>query len=374
MDTAKVCGRVRIGLPDSWLVARPLGCEVTESRDSGEVMCDLDQHSLASLRTSPWAVLVVLLLPFTDHQHVIFHACNPSPRQQTHSKMLHRQQKRHRATSPTSSAHSTEMTDPQSSQPATKMAKLTNVESELPLESPKNEVKRTTTTNPPFFNLPRELRDQIYDLVALSEDVMFCDITIRKDKAPQKVISARREASHARTRFEVEYMAAIERRVKLLMTETDWRGMQLSYPGPPDPTWLNERVAFLRMEVSRQKRADSKICQNVHTVTMAVPLHSTNRIELDRQARSTSAPPMLKFTFMFPDNKNPNWPHWVFEFPWVDHKIDNENIFVSPPGSGSLIHQAPSVAKGTNWNGCLREYMVWQRYFVRYAQNSHPEN
>lgn len=73
------------------------------------------------------------------------------------------------------------------------MDKLTAATSASHLKNSADEVKptATATTTSPFFCLPRELRDQIYDLVALGEHKMTYDVMLRVGEPPRKRVPFR---------------------------------------------------------------------------------------------------------------------------------------------------------------------------------------
>lgn len=93
-----------------------------------------------------------------------------------------------------------------------------------------------TTTEPPFFRLPRELRDEIYDLVAMCEETLYCDITLTAGGPSQKTTHVDRgdRRTFSKSQFEVEYSAAIERRVKSLTAGRDRNGFKLWGLGRPE--------------------------------------------------------------------------------------------------------------------------------------------
>lgn len=92
------------------------------------------------------------------------------------------------------------------------------------------------TAQPPFFRLPRELRDEIYDLAVVSEEKFYYDIAVRADGPAQKAMYIDRGAhrTFSNSQFEVEYSAAAERRIKSLVTGGDRCGLRLGEPGRPE--------------------------------------------------------------------------------------------------------------------------------------------
>lgn len=85
----------------------------------------------------------------------------------------------------------------------------------LRIDDGTGEVDDTTATISPFFRLPRELRDEIYELAALSEETLYCNITLRADGPAQKTSHAGRDAHRTfpDSQFEIEYSTAVEHTV-----------------------------------------------------------------------------------------------------------------------------------------------------------------
>ena len=92
------------------------------------------------------------------------------------------------------------------------------------------------TAQPPFFRLPRELRDEIYDLAVMSEEKFYYDIALRAERPAQKAVYIDRGAhrTFSNSQFETEYSAAAEQRIKSLVTGGDRCGLRLVGPGRPD--------------------------------------------------------------------------------------------------------------------------------------------
>jgi hypothetical protein len=86
----------------------------------------------------------------------------------------------------------------------------------------------------PFFRLPRELRDESYELAVLSQKTFFYDITLRADTPAQKAAYIDRGArrTFSNSQFEVEFSAVAERRIKSLVGGRDGNGLRLEGPGP----------------------------------------------------------------------------------------------------------------------------------------------
>lgn len=253
-----------------------------------------------------------------------------------------------------------DVTDPQSSQIMTTTGVA--AASDLLIKDPTVKTNRTTAATPPFFRLPRELRDQIYDLVALSENTIYYDIALQVGEPPQKRISVARDASRSRSQFEVEYSAAVERRVKSLFARSELSGKRFASPGAP--TLKETKDVWLRIS---KARADGGFIQNIHLVKMTINLLPPERLELKEHLQK------MILVLEFVDSEDLG-PRQDLIFPWArlteGLRIECPPSFVLPPGCDPLVQQSLSLTKAVNWKGALREYMLWQTYFVRYARKA----
>jgi hypothetical protein len=228
---------------------------------------------------------------------------------------------------------------------------------------------RTDTNAPPFFRLPRELRDEIYELATLSEGKFYYDITLRADGPAQKTVYIDRGAhrTFSNSQFEIEFSAAAERRVKSFVTGGDGSGLRLVGPGPQDyvrATALRRGQMFVKaedvwLEVSKGPRADGEIGNNIHTLVLVIPLVCP---------RTTPTPiqQSVIFKFKFPD-KAELGPRVRLDCYWDGDVPDFDEILHFPSDDGSIVQQVLNIAKEVDWKGSMREYMLWQRYILRYA-------
>lgn len=92
-----------------------------------------------------------------------------------------------------------------------------------------DEADHRTAARFPFFELPRGLSDEIYDLVTMCEETLYCDITLTAGGTSRKITYVDRgdRRAFSKSQFEVEYSAAIERRVKSLIAGRGRNGFQL---------------------------------------------------------------------------------------------------------------------------------------------------
>lgn len=134
---------------------------------------------------------------------------------------------------------------------------------------------------PPFFRLPRELRDEIYDLAVMSEEKFYYDIALRADGPAQKAVYIDRGAhrTFSDSQFEVEYSTAAERRIKSLVTGGDRCGLQLEGPGHPDyyprQGEIKTRQGMAKaedvwLEISKGPRADGHIGHSIHALVLGI--------------------------------------------------------------------------------------------------------
>ena len=234
------------------------------------------------------------------------------------------------------------------------------------------EADDTAATISPFFRLPRELRDEIYELAALSEETLYCNITLRADGPAQKTSHAGRDAhrTFAHSQFESEYSAAVERRIKSLVTGSDRNGLQLFVPGPSKNRksgGLEVKAEEIWLEVSKGQQEDGKVRHSVHTLMLAIPLMSPDGMTtLEYISSATKMSQFVTFALKFPE-KEELGPCLRFDCHWDGDKDANDRLlFLSD--DGSISQQVLNVAKEMDWKGSVREYMLWQRYIVKYVR------
>jgi hypothetical protein len=191
-----------------------------------------------------------------------------------------------------------------------------------------DDVRRPTAaeaiTHSPFFRLPREIRDEVYDLVALSEERMLYSITLKANERPQKAHVAPRGASYACSVFMAEYQDAVTRRVKALMGQGDGNGLRLSHFEP-----LSGSVVKVKMSEGESK--DEPV-QNIHAVRLVIPTLWISTKIRKFESPYTYAQAAVVFQFKFPDKE-----------------------------------------QTVDWKGCMRENMVWHNFFARYARPRRPQ-
>jgi hypothetical protein len=208
----------------------------------------------------------------------------------------------------------------------------------------------------PFFHLPRELRDEVYDLVALSAHTTYYDITLEANKQPRKMAYVTKGGSQ----FEVEYAAAAERRIKSLLVAGDRSGLQLCSPDPRLHAWGQAQQVKAEdhwLEGSQGRRADGSYGQNIHAIILVVPLApNANTHDLDR-------PSTVVFAFRFP-GKEELGPRLRFDAYW--HQKSRGLTF--PSVNSSAVQELLRIAQQVVWTGSIREYMMWRRYVVSYVR------
>ena len=221
------------------------------------------------------------------------------------------------------------------------------------------------TTQPPFFRLPRELRDEIYDLVAMSEETLYCDITLREDGPSQKTTYVDRgdHRTFSKSQFEVEYSAAIEKRAKSLIAGRDRNGLQMWGLGRPeyvmgaDARMVKAKEVWL--EASMGPRENGRISHNIHALVFVAPLLGLGYTAIGLEHS-------VVFKFKFPD-KVELGPRLRLDCYWYKYGPEQgENLHIRSVDD-SVVQQVLGIAKGMNWKGLVREYMLWQRFIVKYV-------
>jgi hypothetical protein len=236
----------------------------------------------------------------------------------------------------------------------------------------------------PFFSLPRELRDEIYDLAALDEQTLYCDVTLRGDAPSQKTAHAYRGAHRTSpsSQFEVEYSEAIARRVKSLVTRHDRNGFYFGGPGPileVPKTGEEFKAEEIWLEVSKRQQDDGKTTYNIHALMLAVSLLNAriaaavyNHSHVHNAVRTT-LDPCVVFAFKFPD-KAELGPRFRFDCYWDAGVERHRECLYLPSDDDCVLQQVLGIAKEVDWKGAVREYMMWQRYVVKYARRGIPRS
>lgn len=229
-----------------------------------------------------------------------------------------------------------------------------------------NTLRINDNANPsPFFRLPRELRDEIYDLVAMDEQTLYRDVTLRSDEPAQKTTYADRGVGNTfpNSQFEVEYSAAIERRFESLVGAGDYNGFHLSAPGWPE---FGPNDIWLAVSSGQQK--NGRIRHNPHTFVLTVPMWpfrgpkiSNNKGDLIRLGSC------VEFAFKFPE-KAELGPRLRLECYWDRRDRGGGECILMACGDNALLPHVLDVAKEMNWRGSVREYMLWQRYVEVYVR------
>lgn len=205
--------------------------------------------------------------------------------------------------------------------------------------------------------------------VALSEDRIFYDVNLRVGEPSQKAITVRRGSRHARSPFEVEYAAAVERRTKSLLIGADVGGHKLILPGPGMcADWREKKRADIRLRISRAEHANGELVQNIHHLTIDIPLTPAGLYDKRIWGKGKGFYPGMVITFRILDSKKVG-PLLKLELSWDNCISVRQASFVSPPGCRSLMEQALGTGKGVSWEGAMREHMVWQAHFACYARN-----
>jgi hypothetical protein len=240
------------------------------------------------------------------------------------------------------------------------------------------------TAQSPFFRLPHEMRDAIYDLVALDADSLYYEFSLRAGELVQKMALVTSDVStgcpplvgeHHNSegtfrmwqstpqdtdcedgldrvckRFTVEYSAAVERRIECLLDFGRRDDSRLA-----DFPWAGKK--WVRLESSTQKRADESVAQNVHALTIPVPIVS-------RLTTLYRLHAVAYFTFRFHDSEElgPREHHFIP----LQH-IDGTSFFRFrlPQHSLEQLNDLMDVADWKSSKNKLNERMLWFQYFKR---------
>lgn len=228
----------------------------------------------------------------------------------------------------------------------------------------------------PLLRLPRELRDNIYDLLALSEDQLHLRIVLGKGSKPQKLFFTAEafgrndrlvktdytDLGRTSSQLRQEYAVALERRVRLLMTTRDLAGNRLGAPGK------NQQVdVTARLHISQAKRADEPIAQNVHALTIPVRFSDWTRVQWARDSWDLGERPSLVVHFAI-DEDEVLEARGCIQGPLLDvGQTARDDLFNWPEGAVPATKQVVNTAKATDWKGSFGFYALWHNYVMRYT-------
>lgn len=208
----------------------------------------------------------------------------------------------------------------------------------------------------PFFRLPRELRDEIYDRIVCSARTTYYDITLEANKPPRKIAYITRGGS----RFEVECADAARRRIKSLLVAGDRNGLKLCGPDPHLHAPHGQQQVKAEhhwLEGSQGQRSDGSYGLNIHAIILVVPVAPNgNTFKLRR-------PSTVVFAFRFP-GKEELGPRLRFDAYW--HQKSRSLTF--PSVDDSAVQDLINIARQVVWKGSIREYMIWRRYVVSHVR------
>lgn len=211
------------------------------------------------------------------------------------------------------------------------------------------------TISIPLFRPPREVRDMIYDLIIPSESEIHCVLTLEPGKQPQTTIfAATSGAAHTCHQLNEEYKAAIESWVTKLMSGKKVGGLKLDGPGPCHRLLSNGLPQF---EITLAQKTGAK--RRVQAVKIRITI---------REGFMGVA--TLLLTFRFPLSEEVESSHQRFNIVWGRDPFCDEIRLMAPASLEPSLHQVMETAKAVEWNGSLREYFLWQKYFVRYAREA----
>ena len=239
-----------------------------------------------------------------------------------------------------------------------------------------------TPKRSPFFRLPCELRDAIYDLVALDADALYYEFSLKAGGPVQKkalitsdvsggcpplvgeywtqtrilrmwqTTSEDTASDHGLDRvckqFTAEYSAALARRIEQLLS------FGHDEPKLANFSWMGKK--WVRLESTH---SESSTAESVHSLTIPVPVLST-------RTRLSKLDAVAYFTFRFQDSEELG---------------PREHRFVSLEEVGSsgrfrytfpqhVLQKLDDLINAADWKSSknrLKERILWIQYFKRQA-------
>lgn len=220
----------------------------------------------------------------------------------------------------------------------------------------------------PLFRLPRELRDNISDLLALSEDRLNLRILLKKGSKPQKTVFVAKGFNSVCSQLRQEYTEALERRLKLLMVGKDLAGNQLNGADGHDG---HAPVAHLHISQAQGANGSS---QHSHSLTLPVELFNRTRASWEQAARAQWAQatrdlvvqPLLIFTFAAESEVVEPGSHGFVECSRVRDGKLHRSLFEWPENAAFPLQQIVRTAKATDWRGSTGLFLFWHSYLLRH--------
>jgi len=209
----------------------------------------------------------------------------------------------------------------------------------LRIDSGTNTSGRTWTAATPFFRLPREIRDEIYQLASLGERTIYYEIALGADEPPQKTahVHSITDCACSYSRFGVEYDIAARDRVDALLVGGDRGGSHLVGPGPPSGV-LGRHTPDAKLELWKGRRSDGTIGQNIHALRLFIPF--SPRIGGESQ-------PRMHVTFKSLDNAELG-PRLSFDCSWTFLTPSGVPALRFPSDDGSALRQLLEISRKVN--------------------------
>ena len=246
----------------------------------------------------------------------------------------------------------------------------------------------TTQSQSPFFRLPRELRDAIYDLAALDADSLYYEFSLKSGAPVQKKVlitsdvdvgspqlagELSTETRHFRMwqttpkdttsengldrvckQSSAEYTASLERRIESLL------GFGHGEPRLADFPWLGQKWVRIESTCADGSNADdstgdSITTESLHALTIPVPVVS-------KPTRLSKLHAVAYFTFRFDsEDLGPREHRFVSLEPL-------ESGFCRFTLPEPVLQQLNDLFKAADWKSSknrAKERMLWFQYFKR---------
>lgn len=220
------------------------------------------------------------------------------------------------------------------------------------------------TANSPLFRLARELRDSIYDRIMLKESAIHYEIALEAGKEPQISAFTTGGAGRACQQLRAEYAAAVERYVGRLISHKNDDGCRLTRP--KSETYVTASSADgdqPQLEISWTHSGDLESSQSIRTITISLPIQFPAAPGQGLRHEG----PTLFLTFKLMGSKEYGSSERL-GIPWKTKGFEAKLYYMFPSALGPALQRVMATAKAVNWKGSLREYMLWQTQFVRFAR------
>lgn len=216
--------------------------------------------------------------------------------------------------------------------------------------------------NSPFLLLPRELRDMIYRLVAMTERRIYLRVALKKETKPLKAVFTLGGLGQTNSQLKSEYTAALERRTRQLLRGGKGNDEQLC------PGLYSEEEGTACLQMCRTQGADGTYTLSTRSLTLTMPWEFHGRAvreDLPAKRRTTASSELLVASFEIAECENVKLAFRRYFTGFVS--CDSPTAYRHPEywwpkGSLSAMRHLSAAVKATDWRGSMPLFALWHTY------------